>query len=848
MRLNGKGNNGSTLKFILLSFVLTCSFVFFNPNFYGMLAQEIDVSKNHAQYNITPLLMYVEDGNNSFSFEKVSQDDSQWKNVGKEYVNFGYTKSAYWFKINLTNQSGDARRFLLEINFPTLDEVVVFRQKADGSFYRYQTGDTVPFLHREIADQNFVFNVESPPGAVALYLKVKNSGSFRYSALLYHPDVFLETRGKTLPLLWLLYGTMMFIAFLFFFLFLFSKDKNYLFFSLFSALLLAFQLTHRGFAFRFLWPGFPWWANVCSPFSLNLLTACGGLFYCNIMKIADTHKRVDYFLKFFAVVIFPLNAFVSLFVPLSFSLPATYYLLLPLIAFLVVWTVYYLIKGIRFARYFILGILNVGFFTIIGSLTALGTLPSTPLTEWSTEFGFMGLIIFSSLGLMDRIMKLNDELKIYKLKVDKKNEELEASNEELQAAMEELEAINEQLEKQYQQLGESQSHLLQAQKMEALGTLAGGIAHDFNNMLGGIMGSLSLIQMLIQSDPVENRDKIINFIETALESAQRAAEITKQLQTLSRRNELQYVPVDVNQSLKNVLQLCLSSFPKSVELDFKISEQSLPVLANPVQIEQVLINLCVNASHAMTIMREKSERQGGVLRVSADVAVADEALCALHPSAELQRKYVRIDVRDTGVGIPESIITHVFDPFFTTKKMDEGTGLGLSMVYSITTQHGGFIAVDSKAGEGSLFSVYIPLMEAYDGAAQTEEKKGILRGTGKILVIDDENTIASVAKEVLRECGYEPIVANDGWEGLRIYKENFPHIRGVVLDLSMPGLSGIEVLEQLKKIDPNVKVLMASGFIEDASLERARALGVNVILHKPYSAQELSKKVSELLE
>lgn len=965
-------------KIWLLLFTFLCVVSFFNTLF----AQEIDITNTITRLNITPFLLYWEDKNNDVAFKDIVTKKDGWSVLNKQYVNFGYTRSAYWFKLNLINNSKDIKHLLLEIDFPTLDKVVIYRQNNSRMFTEFITGDTVPFNQREIQYHNFLFDLIEATGSSTVYLKISNSGSFRFKAMLYHPDSFIERKGETLSLLWVLYGSMSFIIVLFVFLFLFSYDKNYLYFALFSLLLLIFQLTHRGFAFQFLWPEWPWWSNVCSPFVLNLMTAFCGLFYCSIMGTKDTNKWVDYFLKTFAVVIFPLNAIASIFIPLNISLPVTYYLLQPLIIFLIIWTIYYLFKGIRFARYFVLGILNVGFFTIIGSFTALGKMPSTPLTEWSTEFGFVGLILFSSLGLIERIVALNKELVNYKNAVDLKNQELEASNEELQAAMEELEAVNDELERQYEELALSQeqllaseqqlrdifnathdaliihtdqglileandrmlemykltrddivkhnlniadlsveemdmskgieymkkairgenpvfvwkairpldktvfdveiglkkliwkgkpvilasvrdiserveaekekqyiqSQLLQAQKMEALGTLAGGIAHDFNNMLGGIIGSLSVIQLLINKDPNENKEKILQFAETALESSRRAAEITKQLLTLSRKTEVHNIPVDINQSLKHVLKLCKNSFPKSIELDFKIQDKPLMISADPVQIEQVIINLCVNASHAMTIMRGESERHGGVLHVEADIIVADEKLCSVHPKVELNKMYARVTVKDTGVGIHESVLDKIFDPFFTTKKMEEGTGLGLSMVYGIVTQYGGFISVESKPGEGSIFTLYLPALQEHEKLNMIHKAEVIIKGEGTILIIDDEKTMTMIAQEILEECGYEVFIANDGWKGVQLYRDNFSKINAVVLDLSMPGVSGLEVLEELQNINPNVKVLMASGYIKNDNLEKAITMGVRGVLHKPYSPEELSQKIHELLK
>ncbi len=394
----------------------------------------------------------------------------------------------------------------------------------------------------------------------------------------------------------------------------------------------------------------------------------------------------------------------------------------------------------------------------------------------------------------------------------------------------------------------TQAQLLQAQKMEAVGTLAGGLAHDFNNMLGGIMGSLNLVEILFQRDKLPDREKILNFIQTALESTRRASDLTRQLLTLSRKSELKLAPVDVNLTMKHVMKLCKNSFPKSIELDFSIGASPLRIKADPVQMEQVLLNLCVNASHAMTSMRLENQ-QGGTLSVSAGHVLMGKDISSLHPGVIPGNSYVKIQVKDTGVGMDENTRQQIFDPFFTTKSKEEGTGLGLAMAYSIVKQHGGFIDVYSKPGEGSSFTVYLPSIDE-SGSGLTDSITGnhrIARGSGKLLVVDDENAILQVTGGILEECGYSVIPAKGGKEALDIFTRDYASLDMVMLDLSMPGISGLEVFERMKVIDPKVIVILVSGFMEDDVLKDALSRGISGFLQKPYSAEELSIKVKELL-
>ena len=394
-----------------------------------------------------------------------------------------------------------------------------------------------------------------------------------------------------------------------------------------------------------------------------------------------------------------------------------------------------------------------------------------------------------------------------------------------------------------------QKQLLQAQKMEAVGTLTGGIAHDFNNMLTGIMGSLNLMDLQLKKEAHPANDSLLKYVAMALESSQRAADMTQQLLAFSRKSELKLRPVDVNLSLRHIQRLCQNSFPKSVALDFRLGQAPLWIHADPTQIQQVLLNLCVNASHAMTTMRTAGARQGGILSVCAEKMTCDEGFLALNPDASSGLAYVAIRVSDTGVGMDEETRRQIFDPFFTTKSKQDGTGLGLAMVYGIVTQHGGFLHVYSAPKKGSVFHVFLPALDAAAPVAKAGAAgPGIIAGNGKILVIDDETSLLGIARAMLERCGYDVITAESGAAGVEIYRQDHGAIQGVLLDLSMPGMSGLEVFKRMKAINPGVKAVLTSGFMEDRDQEKALALEVRSFLPKPYSVEELSVKMKELLD
>ncbi len=394
-----------------------------------------------------------------------------------------------------------------------------------------------------------------------------------------------------------------------------------------------------------------------------------------------------------------------------------------------------------------------------------------------------------------------------------------------------------------------QAQLLQAQKMEAIGTLAGGIAHDFNNMLGGIIGSLNLLELLAEKEELRQKNEIVTYLDTAMEASQRAADLTRQLLTLSRRQGLRLAPLDIAVSLKHVEKICKNSFPKSVQLDFRIGEEKMRVHADPIHIEQLILNLCVNASHAMTIMRGDREDEGGVLTVNAARFTADAGFCASRSGSVPGENYIKISVADTGIGMSEDTRKRIFDPFFTTKEMDTGTGLGLAMAYTIVKEHRGFIDVTSVEGEGTVFTVFLPEIAGEGDAWEPrKERDGIVAGSGLVLVIDDERVILNTARRMLEKCGYDVITAQSGQEGVDAYVREGGRVIAVVLDLSMPKMSGLAVYDMLKEVDPSVKVLLASGFIENETIDRAMERGISEFIRKPYTVEELSRKIKKILD
>lgn len=394
-----------------------------------------------------------------------------------------------------------------------------------------------------------------------------------------------------------------------------------------------------------------------------------------------------------------------------------------------------------------------------------------------------------------------------------------------------------------------QLQLIQAQKMEAVGTLTSGLAHDFNNILSGIMGSLSLLSIQLRDENLKSRDSLESYIQVAFNSSKRAAEMIRKLLILSRKQDIKLVHVDINKSIEHVIDICRNSFPKSIIINVEYNDSPANVMADPILMEQIFLNFCVNASHAMTIMREPGEREGGVLNVTINSIDKNSDHFPVISGASECEGFVVVEIRDTGVGMDSEARKRIFEPFFTMKKKESGTGLGLSMAYSIITRLGGGIEIESEAGKGALFRILIPEIKEIPVAAESDGGRNqLVKGSGTILVVDDEASVLAVADEALKTCGYNVLKAADGVQGLSLYRENAGIIDAVLLDISMPYMSGFEVFDKLQMVNRNVKVLLSSGFNDDERINEAVSRGAAGFLQKPYTADELSQSISGILK
>lgn len=377
-----------------------------------------------------------------------------------------------------------------------------------------------------------------------------------------------------------------------------------------------------------------------------------------------------------------------------------------------------------------------------------------------------------------------------------------------------------------------EAQFLRAQRMECIGALATGIAHDLNNVLAPIM---MFIQILKKRLPDERSQKLLNMLE---DSSQRGADLVKQVLSFGRGLESQRIAIQISHLVSEVEKVIRETFPKNINPVISIKKDIWSVLADTTQIHQVLMNLCVNARDAMP--------NGGTLFISVDNLFIDENYAQISEEAKIGH-YVVVEVADTGEGMSTDTMTKIYEPFFTTKEIGKGTGLGLPTVISIVKGHDGFITLESKLKQGTRFKVHLPASEVKETLVVEKEPYDLFAGQGEmILVVDDEISVREITKASLEASNYEVLTANDGTEAIANYLQEKEKISLVITDNIMPFMDGLTTIKALRKIDPTIKVILASG-VSMTNVVNDETYNINGVLQKPYTTEKLLKLVKEVL-
>jgi two-component system cell cycle sensor histidine kinase/response regulator CckA len=378
-----------------------------------------------------------------------------------------------------------------------------------------------------------------------------------------------------------------------------------------------------------------------------------------------------------------------------------------------------------------------------------------------------------------------------------------------------------------------EQQVLQSQKMESLGTLAGGIAHDFNNILAGILGYSSFLKSQMDSG-----HDFYKYLDTIERSASRAADLTSKLLSFTRGDRVNFRPLDLNRLVGETLEIIRHTVDRSIGIETRLDEALPTIEGDAGQIQQVVMNLCVNARDAM--------RGGGKLSIASSVCQVGGADVEV-PAGGKHGAYVRLSVSDSGCGMGKEVLPRIFDPFFTTKAKGEGSGLGLSVVYGIVKSHEGFVTVRSQPGRGTVFHVFFPV----SGRPETRENLLASPPSGRdelIFVVDDEEDIRSFIRDVLQSHGYRVLLAEDGARAVRLYEERWRQIDLVILDLVMPGIRGDEAFLKMKEVHAGVKALLSTGYSLEGRAGELIARGIKGFIQKPYDFTRLLTEIRQVLD
>jgi len=379
-----------------------------------------------------------------------------------------------------------------------------------------------------------------------------------------------------------------------------------------------------------------------------------------------------------------------------------------------------------------------------------------------------------------------------------------------------------------------QAQLIQSQKMEAIGTLAGGIAHDFNNILGAILGYAEMAREMTSHDPIVSK-----FLDRINEAGKRASDLVKQILAFSRQVESKRLSLIPSQIIQEAIKLLRPSLPSTILIKQNIDVSAWPIIADPTQVHQILINLCTNAFHAM-------EKTGGDL----EITVKNKELSALDgqhiPDAQ-PRKFVELSVSDTGCGISSEIRDRIFDPFFTTKGVGKGTGMGLSIVHGIITSYEGFVTCESEVGKGTVFRVYFPAFECVE-PEHVEQIEIAPSGIERILLVDDEEILVELGTLMLEQLGYKVTGRTNSLDALMTFQNQPDLFDAVITDQTMPGLTGSDLALKILQIRPSIPIILSTGYSNLISEEKAELLGIKGFAMKPLAKKEIASLLRKLLD
>ncbi|MDQ3031089.1 MAG: response regulator [Myxococcota bacterium] len=728
---------------------------------------------------------------------------------------FGITDAQHWFRFTLENPSSRPVERILDVQYHQLDEVDLYEQGADGAWSRQRAGDTIPWREWPVAHHTAAFHLDVPPGAHVYLLRVASTSSVQVPVSISGVPEFRARAAGESAMHFALYGLLVGLALFHALLYAWLRDRSYLYYVLYLAGATLFLATYNGTAFRYLWPDATRWNSQAV---LVLGAACFTsklLFMRSFLELRARAQRLDRVVRW-ALPIAGAGMLAPL-VPYSSAIAAGGLATgLAVSSLIVTVALSQSISGHRPARFFLLACGTAALGVLASLLHAAGWLPPATLTARAFQLGVAGEAVLLALALADRIELLRRALEEVnerlEARVIERTRSLEAKNAQLRRESEE----RQRAEEQRAQLEQALQH---SQRLEALGRLGGGVAHDMNNVLGSIVGYASLLR-----DELPSSDKRRDDVEAILEAALRGRDLTANLLGFARKGTMVRKPFCAHRVIETVVALARRARRDDVPIEAALRATRSTVEGDPNQLTHAMMNLCLNALDAI-------EGAGHVTLATDDTTIGGAPA-------------IRVRVIDDGCGMDEETQRRAFEPFFTRRRSGDGTGLGLSMVYGCIESHGGEISIESERGRGTTIAIVLRASAAVH--APTAPPPAPRRGHGRVLIVDDDATLARATQRQLRRLGYDTEIVSGGAEGVERVRASAEGYDLVVLDMTMPGMDGRATFVAMREIAPTLPVLIVSGYTDDDVMDLLRS-GARGFLPKPFDPGALSRAVASAL-
>jgi signal transduction histidine kinase/CheY-like chemotaxis protein len=772
----------------------------------------------------------LEDPGKRWTLEEVrTLHASRFRPATGKTPNHGFSRSAYWFRVRLVSAASE--RVYLESSYVVLDRLEVFVESraAPGGFKRYLVGDTVPHGGRVIDLTEYVIPVELPAGRpVWIYLRAETEGSLQLPLALWRTEALFTAISDRQLFYGPVFGLLLVLLIYDLFLLAVFRESAYGYLALSVAGAFLYMLYFTGIAQSHLCGGNAWLADRGYLVAMITTHVPMWLFTRTFLELRARLPRVDRVFVALAVaggLVLPLG--------LLGSYRATILLIVALVVagvgLATVAGVASLLRGYRPARYYVLGWGAFFIGILVFASEKAGLLPSGMVTNNVHVLGYIATLVLLPLALAERVRILRQErqaaeahaLQVKAEMATRLEEEVARKTADLAERNVELQREIEQRERTERARVELQQSLLQSQKMDAIGRLAGGVAHDMNNILTVI----TLTTEAVQAELPEGDAR--TALDDVRAAAKRGGDLAKNLLGFARKGRYQTERLSLNQVIEEIHRLLRRTIHQGVELRLELEPSLAEVAGDPNQLGQILVNLAVNAAHAMAnkgVFTIRTRNEPGL---------------------------VCLEVGDTGCGMDEATRSHLFEPFFTTKPAGEGIGLGLSMVYGAVEAHGGRIEVESAPGQGATFRIRLPALEASPAAPRpvSAQPEPVLSApaSGTVLVVDDETMIRRSTGRLLKALGYQVLEAAHGREALEVFARERGRIVAVLLDLVMPVMDGPETFRRLREAEPALRIVLCSGYSAEGDARELLRAGAAGFLQKPFQEEQLREALARAL-